>query len=983
MNHSDTQLNAFKADLEFGFLNSKLATAEIYNPKLISNSASQTMLNAIERELKNAERFIFSVAFITTNALAALKQHILDFSGSGVIITSTYLNFNTPEVFQELLNLPGVDVFVYDEAANFHAKGYLFEHEQSTTAIVGSSNLTLTALAKNTEWNLRFSAMPDGDIVRQLNGAIDLQLQRAVPLTRLWINSYAKIHQQILHKHAASQPLESVDIGAQLESIFVQADAIKPNNMQKQALQEIAKVRDTGEKRAIVVSATGTGKTILSALDVRAVKPNRLLFIVHREQILDRAIEEYKRVIRDTDISFGKLAGGIKETNKDYLFATVQSLSKLKTLNSFDSEAFDYIIIDEVHRAGSKTYKEIIDYFDPDFLLGFTATPERTDGFNIFELFDYNVPYEIRLQQALNDDLLAPFHYYGVTDFVTAAGEVIDDTAQLEQLVLPERIDYLLEKIALYGHVGISVKGLIFVSNVAEADALAVALNEKYLFDKRLRTIALTGENTVAERESAVELLENGDLDYIITVDIFNEGVDIPVVNQIVMMRQTQSAIIFTQQLGRGLRKAAGKDHLRVIDFIGNYQNNYLIPVALFGDNSLNKDSLRSAMTEAQEAGVLAGLSSVSFDEISRNKIFKAIENTNLASMHNIKKAFQDLEFRLGRVPSLLDFARFDTADPVVVANKAKNFWSLTAKFKKSSVSPSAIQTKFLNFLSKEILNGQRPHELLLLKHLLTEVSSKIDAGISRADFQRLLIKAECASDDATVDSVARVLDLSFFTVTQRKAYGDIPLVAFEDDVFKLYSSFAAECEGVSDSAILFKQHVYDLVETGLYLSRHRYAWSSGLRVGEKYSRKEACRLLNWASNQEAIIYGYKVDYFSNTCPIFVTYHKDEEAVDNLKYPDEFLSPATLKWFTRNNRTLESAEVKSIIENKISQHLFVKKDDAEGFDFFYLGQVQSKNPEQTTIRGNKGVPLDVVTMHLELETSISSGIFDYLTTISN
>lgn len=234
-------------------------------------------------------------------------------------------------------------------------------------------------------------------------------------------------------------------------------------------------------------------------------------------------------------------------------------------------------MIDEVHRAGATGYQNIIKHFSPQKLLGLTATPERTDGFNIFELFDHNVPFEIRLQEALESKMLAPFNYYGVTDYTDDRGQSTTDTSDLSKLVEPERVRHLLKMIRQYGHKG-EVRGLMFCSSKQEAHEMSNLLNQESVNGRILRTKALTGDSSMDNREQTIGLLEVGDIDYILTVDIFNEGIDIPSVNQVVMLRNTQSSIIFTQQLGRGLRKHAGKDHLRVIDFIGNYSNNGSAP---------------------------------------------------------------------------------------------------------------------------------------------------------------------------------------------------------------------------------------------------------------------------------------------------------------------------------------------------------------------------------------------------------------------
>lgn len=951
-----------RADTTFGFIDSSTESNQLFHPVLISNEDENTMLRAIRQELQRSKHFVISVAFITTGSIALLKQALLDFQGTGTIVTSTYLGFNSPEMFRELMTLDKIEVLIHPgTSGGFHAKGYVFNQQDTTTAIVGSSNLTSRALLQNMEWNLRFSALPGGDIVDQLHEAIERQKEVSHEITASWIDVYEASYVQNSRTLAEDHPV-ALDPDA-----LATPQKIYPNAMQTDALESIKEVRDSGERRAVVISATGTGKTILAALDVREVNPKRMLFVVHREQILDRAMEEFGRVLEIDSANFGKFVGTRREIDRQYVFATVQSLSKTAVLDSIDRAHFDYILIDEVHRAGAESYRRLIDWFQPEFLLGLTATPERTDDFNVFELFDYNVPYEIRLQAALEADMLVPFHYYGVTDYVDAAGTTVDETADLARLVAPERVTHLIRAIMTYGHAG-PTRGLMFCSRRDEAYELSQLLNVCEINGAKLRTCVLTGKDSVDFRNETVKLLEAGEIDYILTVDIFNEGIDIPAVNQVIMLRQTQSSIIFTQQLGRGLRKSPGKDHLRVIDFIGNYANNFLIPIALMGDSSLNKDVIRKKMINADQAGTISGLSSVNFDQIARHRVLQSLASVSLDSMPNIKAAFNSLKQRLGRPPSLLDFARFDNADPIVVATKSKNYWVLQNKFKEEHVVPSEPESALLSFLSAEILNGKRSHELLLLEHLLAA------PAISRNDYRDLLKSKGCVSDAKTIDSVERVMSLDFFTTTEQKKYGNRPVIESIDGCFKLTNYSRT----LLDNSPLLLKYVNDVVATGLYLSRHRYQPSGQLQAGKMYSRKDACRLLNWKSNEYSTMYGYKVDEFSQTCPIFVTYHKADHVTESTRYEDELVDPSTLKWFTRSRRTLKSAEVQSIVDGAVPLHVFVKKDDAEGSDFYYLGEASSSDAEQTTMAGSSGKDLDVVTMNLDFVSPIDDGLFEYI-----
>lgn len=397
---------------------------------------------------------------------------------------------------------------------------------------------------------------------------------------------------------------------------------------------------------------------------------------------------------------------GADLTNKKYIFATIQTLSRDSHLNLFSEDYFDYILIDEVHKAGADSYKKVMAHFQPEFFLGMTATPERTDGQNIYELFDYNIAYEIRLQDALDNDMLCPFIYFGVKD-IEVDGHLIDEKTNIANLTSNERVKHILQKIDFYGISREKVKGLIFCSSKQEAYELASKLN---LNGKTCR--ALTGDDNIETRNEVVSQLEKGELDYILTVDIFNEGIDIPSVNQVVMLRNTQSSIVFVQQLGRGLRKHDSKEYVTIIDFIGNYKNNYLIPIALFGDKSMNKDNYRR---ELREPNILNGLTTINFEEVAKEQIFKSITNTNLSNRAILKEAYMETKNRLGRTPNLSDFWKLDSLDPYVFFDTFNHYGEVIASFEKDDQFIKIPELNgFLTFLCKELSNGKRKEELYL-----------------------------------------------------------------------------------------------------------------------------------------------------------------------------------------------------------------------------------------------------------------------------
>ncbi|MDG5275924.1 DUF3427 domain-containing protein [Staphylococcus aureus] len=702
-------LNDFNQSLHKGFIDKHISHKGNYTPKLLVNNKNEKVLSTIIDELQKCETFYFSVAFITESGLASLKAQLLDLSNKGVkgkILTSNYLGFNSPKMYGELLKLKNVEVRLTD-IAGFHAKGYIFEHKDYSSMVIGSSNLTSNALKVNYEHNVLLSTMKNGDLVDSVKSEFDLLWQKSTPLTEQWINSYKESFE-----YRSLEKLAEVE-----QTQMLLADKVKksveivPNLMQAEALRSLKAIRDKAKDKALIISATGTGKTILCALDVREVNPNKFLFIVHNEGILNRAKEEFKKVLPiKNDSDFGLLTGKHRDVDAKYLFATIQTLSRDDNFKQFDENEFDYIVFDEAHRSAASTYQRVFNYFKPKFMLGMTATPERSDELSIFELFDYNIAYEIRLQAALESDILCPFHYFGVTDYVHQ-GIKEDDVTKLRYLTSDERVNYIIQKTDYYGYSGEILQGLIFVSSKKEAYDLADKLSSK-----GIKSVALTGDDSVNYRQIVIEKLKEGKINYIITVDLFNEGIDIPEVNQVVMLRPTESSIIFIQQLGRGLRKSSNKEYVTVIDFIGNYKTNYLIPIALSGDQSQNKDNYKKFLTNNDS---INGVSTINFEEVAKKQIYNSLDAVSLNQNKLILKAYEEVENRLGHMPLLMDFIQQHSIDPSVIFSKFSNYYEFLVRYKKIDTLLTENESKNLVFFSRQIAPGLKRIDSLVLEELL------------------------------------------------------------------------------------------------------------------------------------------------------------------------------------------------------------------------------------------------------------------------
>ena len=457
--------------------------------------------------------------------------------------------------------------------------------------------------------------------------------------------------------------------------------------------------------------------------------------------------------------------------------------------------------------------------------------------------------------------------------------------------------------------------------------------------------------------------LEAGELDYILTVDVFNEGVDIPTVNQVVMLRQTQSAIVFVQQLGRGLRIADGKDHLVVIDFIGNYATNFLVPIALFGDESLNKESLREKLNETIEAGALPGLSSVSFDEVARERVLRSIASTTLDSMSTLKTALVAMKNRVGGTPTLWDFYRFESVDPVLLATKRAHYLQLARALLREGPVLDDSSDRALGLISHEVLPAKRLSEFVLLE-VLIERQAVSHSGIRRA-FNEAGITSDPTQARAAIDTLA----LRGYPQGEEKRYAT-GIVEEADEVVTLTPAFVAL---MADSPELVAA-ISDLIKTGKALTSARYLTDQLFTPGMQYSRRDAARLVGWPRSTTSTIYGYKSDEALGLCTAFTTLHKDETVTASTAYEDALLDPSTMRWFSKSNRTLESKDVKQFVQHRVDIHVFVKKDDAEGSDHYYLGKARVAEAVETRMAGD-GLP--VVAMTLKFEEPIKQGLFDY------
>ena len=665
--------------LETAYIDGTVASNMSFKPQFVSNNYKEgkKVLSSIEEELLACEQFQISVAFITMGGIEPLLQTLKELEKKhipGQILTTNYLNFSEPKALEKLHALQNITLKMYDvESAEegFHTKGYIFKKEEIYRIIIGSSNMTKSALTTNKEWNTKIISTEQGEVAGEIIKEFD----------DLWHSSYALEFDTFYENYKEKYNIikRQREIAKQEQVTSLEKYKLQPNSMQVGFISNLRKILESGEKRALLISATGTGKTYASAFAMRELGFKRVLFLVHRGQLARQTKKSYEKVFANT-VSMGLVGAGYHDYNKDYIFATVQTLNKDEHLMEYKPDAFDCIVLDEAHHTSADTYQKVMNYFTPKLWLGMTATPDKRDdniaGRNIYEIFHYQIAYEIRLQQAMEENLLCPFHYFGISDIAMLGDKQVNTKKitdrDFNMLTGEERVKHIVEQAHYFGYSGEKVKGLVFCSRIEEAVALSEKFNQTINPEtgKVFRTMALSGKTSEEERQRAFERLamneeeadkSNIPLDYIFSVEILNEGVDIVEVNQVIMLRPTDSPIVFIQQLGRGLRKAVGKEFVVVLDFIGNYSNNFMIPIALSGDRSYNADTIRKYVISGNNT--IPGASTVHFDEIAKGKIFASIDK--IKGMKTIiRDSYVSLKNRLGRVPYLLDFYENGEVDP-------------------------------------------------------------------------------------------------------------------------------------------------------------------------------------------------------------------------------------------------------------------------------------------------------------------------------
>lgn len=887
----------------------------------LTNYSEQTFLDKVKQSLRTCKSFCFSVSFIKWAGLVLLSQDIkaaIERGVEGRLITTTYQNFTDVEsmkFFLELSNRPNFQCHLdydcfYDEKNyekfGFHSKGYIFDYGSESELIIGSSNITRFALLKNIEWDMMLKVPSNDETILNAKEEFRCLWEKTLPLDTTLINKYAQRLNFAIERWDMDYDLASHDI--------------KPNFMQRKALRELNRYRAMGQDKALVVAATGSGKTYLAAFDALNFAPEHLLYIVHEGSILERSLTTFQKVF-DRNVFMGKYTGEQKDLDAPFLFST--NVSMCRSLELFDKKQFDYIIIDECHHAAAESYKKIIDYFEPEFLLGLTATPERMDNQDVYELFGNNVPYELRLRDALVNDLIVPFKYYGIRDDRVDFSKE-NERRMISQFATDEHCEFVVEQIEKYRVQNQKLKALAFCKTVSHAKMMAEALEPYY------KTAYLTGKNDTGERVRAYEDLQSDredTLEVLCAVDILNEGVDIPGVNMVLFLRPTESSTIFIQQLGRGLRKYDNKAYVPVVDFIGNnYKRSAQIALALGGLAQKFVMEKRLLIALVRDDFKPLGLEQfgveINIDSLSKDEILKYVENENFYSLKYMKQDYNNFKKYINAptYPKHMDYLNSDSAPDLLkfmqikICNKKTNsyYGFLKGIDEENLIEFNAEQENVINYLSG-LLQLVRPHDYLICKYLLV--------------------------GDYSIRSIEEKVRAEVQNYNSKEFHHALEYLERSGTIITDGDTVILNCELNNG----FKDYLEDLLEYGLTKYKADYAKANDMFLlwnDYRYDQVQIRRCVNPGYTAVGTYYGSDGDVY-----IFASIKKDiAEGMEHLNYKDKFLEPSVFQWECMAN--ISDSQLRALKTSKYA-HLFIRKVESENgitLPFTYVGKGHLYNP---------------------------------------
>lgn len=791
---------------------------------LVSGGEDDPLLPHLLASIDESESVDLAVAFILTSGVRRLESRLRDLlerGGRVRLLTGDYMDVTDPDALLRLLDLDGrFELRVFKaRSTSFHPKAYIFHGRGgSGVAYVGSSNLTEPALSAGVEWNYRAVSSEGGgfaDVAASFEELFTHPLTR--PVDAEWIAYY---RQRRRLRVIAPRPVEEED---------PQAPPV-PHEVQVEALAALEATRRQGNSAGLVVLATGLGKTWLSAFDSNRPEYRRVLFVAHREEILAQAMRTYRRVRPQAVL--GHYTGAEKNWSAEVIFASIQTLGRRRHLDRFGPQDFDYIVVDEFHHASAPTYRRLIDHFRPRFLLGLTATPERTDGGDLLALCQENLIYRCDLSEGIRRGLLSPFHYFGVPDEVDYANipwrsSRFDEEALTRAVATQSRAQNALEQYRKRA----GKRTLAFCCSQRHADFMA-----DFFRTDGLRAVAVhTGEGS-APRSASLEKLESGEIDVIFAVDIFNEGLDLPQIDTVMMLRPTESRILWLQQFGRGLRRSEGKERLTVIDYIGNHRTFLIKQRTLFELGSADVEIARTLqLLQAGVADLPPGCE-VAY-ELEAVDIINALLRLKEDA---IKAYYEDFRERNGIRPSAVE--AFHEGYKPRSARKAYGSWFGFIRAMGDLDSPEgAVIDRFSGLLEAlEITPMTKSFKMLVLLAMLNRdrFPGAIQINELTEAFAELVCRSAKLREDVgpaldDPDALRKLLEENPIAAwTEGKGTGGTSFFSYEDGLFS--STLDVEIEGREE----LQQMIRELVDWRLaeYLQRSPSEGTSGEEIACKVS---------------------------------------------------------------------------------------------------------------------------------------------------
>ena len=955
----------------------------------------------LKQELLNCKKFYFIVSFIRYSGIQLLISTLDELEKQGIqgeIITSVYLNITDSKALRKLLSYKNIKVKIYNNSSeSFHTKAYLFEKEKYHSVIIGSSNISQSALYSAEEWNVKLTDSSFFNIYeKSLNQFEKLwHSNEAIELTEDFIDEYEKYKKSINTQNTFDYRKTKIK----------QKDEFVPNSMQKRVLEKLKETRENGNKKGLVISATGTGKTYLAAMDIKQffeidsnnenklfeinekkskISNIKFLFIAHREELLENAINVFSRILKIDKNKFGRIYGGLKEINKSMIFASIQSLRNC--YNEFKHNFFDYIIVDEFHHSMSDSYLNTLSYFQSKFLLGLTATPKRMDGKDILSLCDYNVVDEIGIKEALEEDLIVPFHYFGVNDYTINYDNIpykngkYNEKILLENLLLNTRTDYIVEKINRFGFDGNELSAVAFCQNIEHA----FFMKEEFT-NKGYKSAVITANTSSNDRVKILEKFKNKKIEILCVVDILNEGIDIPTINLLLFLRPTMSSTIFIQQIGRGLRKAKNKDFVTIIDFIGNHKKDYLL-INYFSSEVDNKDTLFTKKEKIineikNQFSNIPKSCYVELDRICQNRIIEKIEKINFSSKNILKEMYLDYKAEIGKFEDeFLRIRDFDTNIELFqeLCLKMHSFYNAQLQFEDSKIFKNeneknplnTTETQFLEYLEKKITLVE-PFTFLIIDYLATgkeyiNNSDLLNKYKEFFDIKRNFEKYYLLNrifEELTEDEI---LEKNLYGYKFSKKYKNLFLNKKLNEKNNMKSQ-------QKENKLNFINRLKQLIHLGLneFKRNDLDEFNENILISYKeYKRVELQILLDSKVPRGSWRAGY-ANTDKDIC-LFATIDKTHIFQENLKYDNSLFADDIIQWISQPKTSHNSSVGQMFIHHKekgFKVHIFIRKyafmNGNKTNPFIYLGNAkyyssQGDKPMKILWKLDKKIPQKLI-----------------------